>query len=399
MPSQGCNYMKRVSLGLDVLRDGYWRRLKGRSLGLLSNQASLDSRLKPAKYVIDELLPGHLKALFGPQHGHGGAEQDNMVETGHDYDPDMQIPVFSLYSDTREPLDEMLANIDTLLIDLQDVGTRVYTFYSTMLNCLKAASRAGKNIVILDRPNPLGGEIVEGRVLKEECYSFVGPFALPMRHGLTMAELARIFHSVFGLNCGLETVAMEGWRRGMLWQDTGVRWIMPSPNMPLPETALVYPGQVLWEGTNLSEGRGTTRPFEIFGAPFVNPGKISAALHPDAVQGCLLQEIVFRPMFHKWKEETCKGFMIHITDPLRFRSTLTSLALLGAVMTAHADSFAWRSPPYEYEYERMPIDLILGDREMREGLERGEEPGLISEKGEREIQQFLEWRKPFLMYG
>jgi uncharacterized protein YbbC (DUF1343 family) len=169
--------------------------------------------------------------------------------------------------------------------------------------------------------------------------------------------------------------------------------------MPLPESALVYPGQVLWEGTNISEGRGTTRPFEIFGAPFMNLKNVSAALHPDAVQGCLLQEIVFRPMFHKWKEESCEGFMIHITDPLSFRSTFTSLALLRAVMDTHADRFAWRPPPYEYEYERMPIDLILGDRGMREELERGEDPELIKEKGEREIQQFLEWREPFLMYG
>jgi len=390
--------MNRVSLGIDVFREGQWRRFKGRRLGLLSNQASLDSRLRPAKQVIAELLPGHLKALFGPQHGHGGAEQDNMVETGHAYDPDMQIPVFSLYSDTREPLEEMLSHIDTLIIDLQDVGTRVYTFYSTMLNCLKAASGAGKNVVILDRPNPLGGEIVEGRMLKEECYSFVGPFALPMRHGLTMAELARIFHSEFGLSCSLEDVPMAGWKRGMLWSDTGVRWIMPSPNMPLPETALVYPGQVLWEGTNISEGRGTTRPFEMFGAPFLDLKKILAALHPNAVQGCLLQEVIFRPMFHKWKEETCKGFMIHIIDPDLFRSTFTSLALLGAIIRTHPDRFAWRSPPYEYEYERMPIDLILGDAEMREALQRGEDPGSIMQKGERDIQQFLEWRKPFLMY-
>ncbi|RJR44785.1 MAG: DUF1343 domain-containing protein [Desulfobacteraceae bacterium] len=390
--------MNSVSLGIDVFREGHWRRFKGRSLGLLSNQASLDSRLDPSKRVIDELLPGHLKALFGPQHGHGGAEQDNMVETGHAHDPDMQIPVFSLYSDTREPLDEMLAHIDTLLIDLQDVGTRVYTFYSTMLNCLKAASRAGKNIVILDRPNPLGGEIVEGRVLKEECYSFVGPFALPMRHGLTMAELAGMFRSEFGLSCSVESVPMAGWKRGMLWKDTGLRWLMPSPNMPLPETALVYPGQVLWEGTNISEGRGTTRPFEMFGAPFLELKRISEALHPDATRGCLLQEVIFRPMFHKWKEETCNGFMIHITDPALFRSTSTSLALLGAIMKTHPDRFAWRSPPYEYEYERMPIDLILGDVEMRESLQRGEDPGSIVQKGERDIQQFLDWRKPFLMY-
>ncbi len=390
--------MGRVSLGLDVFRDEYWQRLKGQRLGLLSNQASLDARLRHAKHVIAELLPDHLKALFGPQHGHAGAEQDNMVETHHSYDPDLKIPVFSLYSETREPLDEMLTLVDTLIIDLQDVGTRVYTFSSTMLNCLKAAARLGKNIVILDRPNPLGGEIAEGGVLKQELFSFVGPFALPMRHGLTMAEMARVFQSALGLECSLETVAMVEWNRGMLWHDTGLRWIMPSPNMPLPETAYVYPGQVVWEGTNLSEGRGTTRPFEIFGAPFLDLRALSSALSPDAQRGCFLQEIAFRPTFHKWKDETCKGYMIHITDPSRFRPYFTALAFLRAVLQIHPDRFAWRPPPYEYEIERLPIDLILGDKCIREELERGEEIEAIRDRWEREVRQFLEWRKPYLIY-
>jgi uncharacterized protein YbbC (DUF1343 family) len=390
--------MSRLSLGLDVFRDEYWRKLKGQKLGLLSNQASLDSRLRHAKHVIAELLPNHLKALFGPQHGHAGAEQDNMVETRHSYDTDLRIPVFSLYSETREPLDEMLTLIDALVIDLQDVGTRVYTFSSTMLNCLKAAARLGKNIVILDRPNPLGGEILEGGVLKQELYSFVGPFALPMRHGFTMAEMARVFQSVFALDCRLEIVAMAGWNRRMFWEDTGVRWVMPSPNMPLPETALVYPGQVIWEGTNLSEGRGTTRPFEIFGAPFLDLRALSSVLSPDARTGCLLQEIDFRPTFHKWKDENCRGYMVHITEPLSFRPYFTALAFLKAIMEVHPDRFTWRLPPYEYELERLPIDLILGDKGIREDLERGQEIGAIREKWEREVQQFREWRKPYLIY-
>jgi uncharacterized protein YbbC (DUF1343 family) len=391
--------MSRVVLGLDVFRDESWKRLKGQRLGLLSNQASLDSRLRHAKHVIAELLPGRLTALFGPQHGHAGAEQDNMIETDHAYDPDLGVPIFSLYSETREPLDDMLTSIDTLIIDLQDVGTRVYTFSTTVLNCLKAGARLGKKILILDRPNPVGGEIIEGALLRQEYYSFVGPFALPMRHGLTMAETAKVFRSVFGLECSLETVAMGGWERRMFWQDTGLRWVTPSPNMPLPETAQVYPGQVIWEGTNLSEGRGTTRPFEIFGAPFLDTKAVSRALHPDALSGCLLQEVSFRPMFHKWRDETCKGYMIHITDLPAFRPYFTSLALLKAVMDIHPDRFRWRPPPYEYELDRMPIDLILGDKGLREELEQGKDPAALREKWEQEVLQFAEWRKPFLMYA
>ena len=390
--------MKRISVGLDVFRDEYWRQLKGQRLGLLSNQASLDHRLKPAKQVVSECLPGRLKALFGPQHGHGGAEQDNMVETGHAHDRDLDIPVFSLYSNTREPLQEMLSIIDTLLIDLQDVGTRVYTFSSTMLNCLRAAAAFGKKVVILDRPNPLGGEIMEGGLLKEELYSFVGPYAMPMRHGLTMAELGRMFHAVFSLDCSLEVVPMLGWHRRMLWPSTGRRWAMPSPNMPVFDTACVYPGQVLWEGTHVSEGRGTCRPFEMFGTPYLDLRAIRARLHPLAFRGCHLLETVFRPMFHKWEEEPCRGFMIHVLNPLRFRPYFTSLAILEAILSIHGDRFAWRSPPYEYEFERMPIDLILGDRSLREDLERGVDMEGMQGGWDNDVRIFSEFREKFLIY-
>jgi uncharacterized protein YbbC (DUF1343 family) len=390
--------MKKISVGLDVFRDEYWQRFKGQRLGLLSNQASLDHRLKPARQVVSECLPGRLKALFGPQHGHGGAEQDNMVETGHSHDGDLDIPVFSLYSNTREPIQEMLSRIDTLLIDLQDVGTRVYTFSSTMLNCLRAAAAFGKKVVILDRPNPLGGEIMEGGLLKEELYSFVGPCAIPMRHGLTMAELGRMFHSIFSLDCSLETIPMRGWHRRMLWPSTGRRWAMPSPNMPTFQTACVYPGQVLWEGTHVSEARGTCRPFEMFGAPYLDLRAIRARLPPLAFRGCHLQETVFRPMFHKWREESCRGFMIYVLNQNRFRPYFTSLALLEAILGIHGDRFAWRSPPYEYEFERMPIDLILGDRSLREDLERGVDLEGMQAGWDRDIRMFSEWREKFLIY-
>ncbi len=391
--------MKSVRTGLDIFREGYWRKLEGLRLGLLSNQASLDRHLLPAKKVITQRLPGQLKVLFGPQHGYGGEDQDNMIETDHSHDRELGIPIFSLYAKQREPSPQMLDLIDILIVDLQDVGTRVYTFASTMLNCLRAAAKLGKKVLILDRPNPLGGRLVEGNLLNPELYSFVGPFQFPMRHGLTMGEMGRIFNEKFQLEADLEIIPMEGWRRNMLWHDTDRRWIMPSPNMPLPETAYVYPGQVLWEGTNLSEGRGTCRPFEMFGAPFIEVPRVRDHVILEATQGCHFQEISFRPTFHKWQGEICNGFMIHIIDPKTYSPYFTSLALLKAIIEVHGEDFQWKKPPYEYEYERIPMDLILGDSNLRHDIERGKDLLKIKEGWRSRIKDFLEWRKPYLLYS
>jgi len=390
--------MNKVATGLDVFREEYWKKLKGRKLGLLSNQASLDSHLQSAKDIISRLLPGQLKALFGPQHGYGGADQDNMVETEHARDRELDIPIFSLYCRVREPLKEMLDQLDVLIIDLQDVGTRVYTFAVTMLNCLKAAARSDVTVLILDRPNPIGGTLVEGNLLKPEFYSFVGPFRLPMRHGLTMAEMALMFNHVFQIESDLAFVPMDGWDRRLLWADTGLRWIMPSPNMPLPETAQVYPGQVIWEGTNLSEGRGTCRPFEIFGAPYLDTALIKQKLSAAATAGCVLQEIIFRPTFNKWAGENCHGFMIHVLDPSTYRPFITTMALLRVILENHGDRFAWKDPPYEYEYEKLPIDIILGDSELRRKIEGGTELSLLEDKYLVDLNDFLEWRRSYLLY-
>jgi uncharacterized protein YbbC (DUF1343 family) len=391
--------MSRVATGLDVFREGYWRKLKGFRLGLLSNQASVDSQLKPAKEIISGLLPGQLKALFGPQHGYWGIDQENMIETDHSHEKDLDIPLFSLYSETREPLPEMLDLIDILIIDLQDVGSRVYTFASTLLNCLEATAQSGKKVLVLDRPNPLGGEMVEGNLLKPELYSFVGPFALPMRHGLTMGEMAGIFNEGFHIASDLEIVPMKGWDRTMIWQDTGLKWVMPSPNMPLPESAQVYPGQVIWEGTNLSEGRGTCRPFEIFGAPFLDTSLIKQSLPPEATTGCLLQEILFRPTFHKWEGEICNGFMIHILDHRLYHPYFSTIVLLKAIVELHKEQFAWSRPPYEYEYEKMPVDVILGDSSLKIKIEKGADLFEIKEEWVEGLKDFLEWRKSYLLYA
>jgi len=390
--------MAKTATGLDQFEEGFWKRFKGQSLGLLANQASVDHSLQSTKAAVSALLPGQLKILFGPQHGFRGEDQDNMVETEDRFDTELHIPVISLYGDKGDNLSDILDTIDLLIIDLQDVGTRVYTFISTMLYSLKGAARAGKKVLVLDRPNPLGGAIVEGNLLRPEFYSLVGPFTLPMRHGMTMGELAYLFKDVFKIDCDITVLPLKAWRRHMLWQDTGLRWIMPSPNMPLLETAQVYPGQVIWEGTNISEGRGTCRPFEIFGAPFINPSIVKQGLAPEDTEGCCLQEHYFRPTFHKWNGELCGGFMIHVLDPNIYRPYRTSLALLKIVMETYRDEFAWRKPPYEYDFERLPIDLIFGDSSMRAMLEEGQDIKKLLEACSMEMEGFLESRKPYLIY-
>ncbi|RLB33001.1 MAG: DUF1343 domain-containing protein [Deltaproteobacteria bacterium] len=390
--------MRPVTTGLHRLCLDRWKSLRGARLGLLANQASLGQDLIHAKTALSRRLPGALKALFGPQHGYGGEEQDNMQETPHAIDRELQIPVFSLYSETRRPLPHMLEMIDVLIVDLQDVGTRVYTFPATLRGCIEAAAEAGVKVLVLDRPNPLGGEVVEGNLLHPRWHSFVGPFTLPMRHGLTMGEMALMFSRELRIDCDLEVVAMEGWRRAMLWQDTGLRWLMPSPNMPLPETALVYPGQVIWEGTNVSEGRGTCRPFEIFGAPFLDPQILLAALEPEAHRGIHLQSYTFRPTFNKWAGRICRGFMFHVKDPGAFRPYRTTLCLLRAVIRTHPEAFSWRPPPYEYESDRRPIDLILGDPSIREALESGVSVMELESGWKQDLKTYMERRRPYLLY-
>jgi uncharacterized protein YbbC (DUF1343 family) len=390
--------MKKVLTGLDRLKSENIMDFQSARLGLLSNQASIDSQFIHAKEIISESFPGQLKALFGPQHGYGGEDQDNMIETGHSLDKGLKIPVFSLYSDSRTPLPEMLDLIDVLIIDLQDVGTRVYTFASTMLNCLKAAKSTGKKVVVLDRPNPLGGEILEGNILKPELYSFVGPFGLPMRHGLTMGELAEIFNKALNIGCDLKIVPMKGWAREMLWPETGLTWAMPSPNMPLVETSFVYPGQVIWEGTNISEGRGTCRPFEIFGAPFLKTEIIKERVPKESVKGCYLREISFKPTFNKWEGQICRGFMIHILDNRLFRPYLASVTMLKTIIETHGDDFDWKRSPYEYVYDKLPIDVILGNSDLRKDIERGNELSEINRKYLSEYKEFTEWRRSYLLY-
>lgn len=391
--------MNRISTGLEVFLDSKWKKYKGARLGLLSNQASVDGSLVPSCHAVSSVLPGHIRALFGPQHGYHGEDQDNMVETGHAHDETLKVPVYSLYAEHREPLPEMVSGIDTLIIDLQDVGTRVYTFATTMLNCMRVLSGSNCRVLVLDRPNPLGGDAMEGNLLSEEMYSFVGPYRLPMRHGLTMGELALLFQDAYKLDLDLEVIKMNGWKRDMLWSDTGLRWVMPSPNMPVPETAHVYPGQVIWEGTNVSEGRGTCRPFEIFGAPYINPESILERLPAQATKGAVLKTFSFRPTFHKWEGRICRGFMIFVIDYKVFEPFFLSLALLGAIIGDAGGDFKWREPPYEYEYDRLPMDLILGDQGLRKAIENGADPLELRRGWQKGLGAFRDRVGTFLLYS
>jgi len=363
--------MRRVETGLERFCESPPAHLKRLRLGLLCNPASVDHRLCHARFRIDGALPGRLKAIYAPQHGFFAEKQDNMVESLHMRDPRLDLPVFSLYSSVRKPTAEMFAPIDVLLVDLQDVGTRVYTFIYTLSYCMEAAADFGTRVVVLDRPNPIDGKTVEGNCLDPQWASFVGRYPLPMRHALTVGELAVMFNREFDVGCDLEVIPMRHWHRSMRFPATGLPWVPPSPNLPTPRSALVYPGQVLWEGTNISEGRGTTQPFELFGAPFLDPPRVVESIDDRHLQGIALRETVFEPTANKWMGKPCRGFQIHVVEPEHYRPYETSLRLLQSIYRNYPDRFQWKAPPYEYEYHRLPIDLIIGEQQVRTQLEQG----------------------------
>lgn len=364
--------MRPVRTGLENIVAAPPTWLRGQRLGLLCHPASVDAHLVHGRDRIRQHFPGQLKALFSPQHGYLGEKQDNMIESDHMTDPVTGLPVYSLYGESRHPSREMLADLDALLVDLQDVGTRVYTFIYTLSYCMEMATKTGTRIVVLDRPNPIGGMHIEGNCLENEMTSFVGRYPLPMRHGLTIAELARLFNDHFGIGCSLEVIPMSGWQRHMHFEQTGLPWVAPSPNLPTVYGCRVYPGQVLWEGTEVSEARGTTQPFELFGAPFIQPQQLLNALAPGDLEGVFLRSAHFEPTYHKWQGQLCNGFQLHVTDPNRYRPYRTSLALMQAVARCWPDDFAFKQPPYEYEYVKQPIDLLIGSADLRKRIFEGE---------------------------
>ncbi len=390
--------MFRIQTGLENFLDSPPPWIFGNRIGLLCNPASVDRNFSHAGELIRRKFPDRLKALYSPQHGFFAEKQDNMIESNDMVHPSSKIPVFSLYGRTRIPEKTMLDPIDILIIDLQDVGTRVYTFIYTVSYCLEAAKKYGKKVVILDRPNPVTGCMTEGNLLTLECASFVGRYPIPMRHGLTIGELSLLINQDHHIGADLKVIPMQGWKRKMFFQDTGLPWISPSPNLPSPVSAMVYPGQVLWEGTNVSEGRGTTLPFEIFGAPFMNPELLLSTLDKNKLPGIILRPVVFEPTSNKWKGSACKGLQIHVTNPYEFMPYITTLRLLQAVISHHGDRFQWKRPPYEYEFERQPIDLIIGDQKIRRRIENLDDIDQIEKSWLEDLKTFTEASQRFYLY-
>ncbi len=388
-----------IRIGVEQLALSPPVEFRGRRLALLCNQASTDRSFRHSRDLVMQLFPGQLTCLFSPQHGFFSEKQDNMVESDHTRDPATGMPVFSLYAEQRRPDPAVFESFDILLVDLVDVGTRVYTFAWTIVYCLQVAAETGRKVVVLDRPNPLGGDSLEGNLLKDEWSSFVGLYGLPMRHGLTLGELALLCNRELQIGADLEVIRMAGWRRRMFFSETGFPWVFPSPNMPSPATALVYPGQVVWEGTNVSEGRGTTLPFELVGAPFVRHGEVQDFLARTSLPGCVMRPLMFEPTSGKWAGRPCRGFQVHVTDRTIFRPYRTSLALLQALLTLYPDEFAYKDPPYEYEFERLPMDLILGDRQVRLALEEGVDILELERSWRQELAGFEDLRRSVLLYA
>jgi len=394
--------MDKIILGIEKFISNPPLWAKDKRIGLLCHQASLDSKLIHSKILLNNNFPARLKCLFSPQHGLFAQKQDNMIESSDVIDDEIEIPVFSLYGETRSPKEEHLSLIDIFIVDLQDVGTRVYTYIWTMLLAMRACAKRNVKFVVLDRPNPIGGEIIEGNILEKDLFSFVGLSPLPMRHGMTIGELALFFKEYEKLDLELYVIKMDGWKREMFFDDTELLWVWPSPNMPSVDTALVYPGQVIFEGTNVSEGRGTTRPFEVFGAPFLDTKRFLEVFNALGISweqyGFILRRQDFEPTFNKWQNKYCYGFQIHILDKKRFRPYLVSLAILYSIIQTSQKDFKWKSPPYEYEFKKLPIDLIIGNKKLRENLERGTNFKEIFKIVKKDIAIFDEQRRPFLLY-
>lgn len=387
----------RVRRGIERVLDGDAPHLRGPALGLIAHPASVTSTLEHSATALLNAGFG-LRALFGPQHGARGEKQDNMIESEHFRDPATGLPVHSLYGEVRKPKPEMLAGLDVVLFDLQDVGVRVYTFVWTMALAMEACAEAGVRFVVLDRPNPIGGVHREGPVLRAGYESFVGLHPVPLRHGLTCGELARWLNTERGMGCDLEVIACDGWRRDMSWEATGLPWVLPSPNLPTVDSCRVYPGMVLLEGTNLSEGRGTTKPFELFGAPFVDPKALDRSLREILGPGVTIRPCHFEPTFQKHACRMCGGGQIHVSDVEAFRPVHTAVAILAAVKRIAPDDFSWREPPYEYETVRPPIDILWGGDGLRRGIDAEESPDRILAGADSECDSFARDVGRYLLY-
>ncbi len=389
---------KRTILGLEKFCASGGGSLRGARVGLVCNQASVDHSLSHAADLLRSLDGIRLSVLFGPQHGIRGDVQDNMVETPHTVDSDTGLPVYSLYSETREPTERMLEEVEAIVVDLQDVGCRIYTFVYTLANCMRAAKKFGKKVIVCDRPNPLGGVSLAGNILEPEFASFVGQFPIPTRHGMTIGELAKMFNELWGIECELEVIPMEGWSRELWFDETDVPWVLPSPNMPTLDSATVFPGTVHLEGTQMSEGRGTTRPFELVGAPYIDASAYSRELERVGLSGVKFRASNFLPTFQKHSGVTCGGVQIHVTDRVAFEPFISGVAIVKVCYEMYREHFKWKNPPYEYVFDKNPFDVIAGTDQLRLAIERGDSLETIQRSSEAGLVEFEKQREAFLLY-
>ena len=391
--------MIRTKLGIERLLDDKINLIRGQRVGLVCNQASvLPDSFAHAADAFGEQTEFELTTLFGPQHGIRGDVQYNMIETPHVRDERTGKMVYSLYSEVREPTEEMLRDVDVIVVDLQDVGCRIYTFIYTMANCMRAAKKFGKKVVVCDRPNPIGGLGVEGNITEHEFKSFVGQFELPTRHGMTIGELAKMFNEHFSIGCELEVVEMTGWSREMWGDKTGLPWILPSPNIPNVETCVVFPATVHLEGTELSEGRGTTLPFFLNGAPFIDPYVWATELNAFNFAGVAFRHAFFRPTFCEFAGEACGGVQIHVTDRESFTPVIVGIAMVKTASEMYPEKFEWRQNAYEYVFDKNPMDVVCGTDKIRKQIEDGVALNEIESDWAEGLANFREIRKPFLLY-
>ena len=393
--------MNKVITGLEHLLQNPQPYLRGNRIGLVINHTSIDSRGRLSTEQFQSAPKIELTKLFAPEHGLYGVDQD-MIHVKDSRDPISGLQVTSLYGEQETslvPPAELLQGLDSLVFDIQDVGSRYYTFVYTMANCMKVCKEAGVRMVVCDRPNPINGIDLEGNLVGEQWRSFVGQYPIPNRHGMTAGELALLFNDTFALGCDLKVVPMQGWKRQMWYDDTGLPWTPPSPNMPTLATATVYPGMCLIEGTLLSEGRGTTMPFEFVGAPYIHPPDLIRRLQQDQLPGVFFRPHYFKPTFQKWAGETCGGVQLHVTDRNQFRSLITAIAIIRAVGELYGDDFAWRTEPYEYVSDRLAIDLLTGNAQFREEW-MGSDESLqsIEDSWSEDMKSFKKLRQDFLIY-
>ncbi len=389
-----------VITGLESLLNKFPAELKGKNIGILCHASSISSSYQHISEIFFKRNDCKLVAFFGPQHGIHGQTQDNMIEWQSQKHPIFDIPLYSLYGSQRKPTTEMLKGIDVLLIDLQDVGARLYTYIWTVKLCMEACTETGIAVWVLDRPNPVALLPFDGPVLKKEFFTFVGGASIPLCHRMTIGEMALWLKENYYPKCNLKVEWMKNWRRHSVFTDSGLPWVLPSPNIPTLQTALVYPGTVLVEALNLSEGRGTTIPFELFGAPFINSERLRKNLNERHIQGCVFRPHDFIPTFHKFAGELCIGMQIHITDINIFRPVTTALEIFDAIIeTSVNDALKFKMPPYEYEYKLMPFDILSGDSGMRETLVSRNNIRSEKERWESEIEEFRKEFKEIAHYG